>query len=93
MRRDGDAIRRWNAAVREARDAAAERPLASGRPILLDNIFELDADAGEDIAPDGICPFLGQEAWVSATGRSIPAAHRMPSDAPSAISAAFTRRG
>lgn len=72
MRRDKDAIRRWNAAVREARDAAAERPLANGEPILLDSIFELDADADEDIAPDGICPFLGQEAWVSATGRFDP---------------------
>jgi len=72
MRRNSDAIHRWNAAVREARSVAAKHLLANGRQIRLDNIFELDADAGADIAPGGVCPFLGQEAWVSATGRFDP---------------------
>jgi radical SAM protein with 4Fe4S-binding SPASM domain len=37
----------------------------------LENIFPLDADAG-DIAPGGECPFLGQEAWVASDGRFNP---------------------
>ena len=72
MRRHPDAIRRWNRAVLAARQAAAERPLPSGRHVLLDNIFPLEADATDDIAPGGPCPFIGQEAWVSAEGRFGP---------------------
>ena len=72
MRRHPDAVRRWNQAVLAAQEAAAERPLPNGEPLLLDNIFPLDADARDDIAPGGPCPFLGQEAWVSAAGRFDP---------------------
>lgn len=72
MRRDVDAIRRWNDAVREAREAAASHRLPDGRAVLLENIFPLDEDATEDLAPGGPCPFLGQEAWVSAVGRFDP---------------------
>ncbi len=72
MRRSPEAIRRWNRAVLEAREAATERLLPSGRPILLENIFLLDEDAPQDLAPGGPCPFLGQEAWVSALGRFDP---------------------
>ncbi|MEZ5069359.1 MAG: glycosyltransferase [Bacteroidia bacterium] len=72
MRRSPEAIRRWNEAVRDARAAAAERTLPNGRHVLLENIFPLDETATEDIAPGGPCPFLGQEAWVSAMGRFDP---------------------
>lgn len=72
MRRDRDAIRRWNEAVLKARAAAGERSLPNGRPILLENIFLLDEHATSDLAPGGRCPFLGQEAWVSAVGRFDP---------------------
>lgn len=72
MRRSPEAIRRWNDAVLEARAAAAERTLPNGAHILLENIFLLDADATSDLAPGGPCPFLGQEAWVSAAGRFDP---------------------
>jgi len=72
MRRSPASIRRWNAAVAQARGAAAERPLANGETILLENIFPLDPDAADDLAPGGPCPFLGLEAWVSATGRFDP---------------------
>jgi radical SAM protein with 4Fe4S-binding SPASM domain len=40
--------------------------------VQLENIFELDASATDDLAPNGACPFLGQEAWVSAVGRFDP---------------------
>ena len=66
MRRDAAAIERWNTAV------AAAQAVAHGTAIRLDNIFPLDPDAHEDIAPGGPCPFLGQEAWISAEGRFDP---------------------
>ena len=72
MRRDKDAIRRWNTAVLAAQAAAAERTLSNGRHVLLENIFLLDEEATGDLAPGGPCPFLGQEAWVSALGRFDP---------------------
>lgn len=72
MRRSPAAIHRWNKAVTEARAAAAECLLPNGRHIVLDNIFLLAEDATQDIAPGGPCPFLGQEAWVSALGRFAP---------------------
>jgi hypothetical protein len=58
--------------VLAARAAAAERNLPNGKHLLLENIFLLDAQATGDIAPGGACPFLGQEAWVSALGRFDP---------------------
>ncbi len=72
MRRNPDAIRRWNRAVLAAREVASERRLQNGRPIALDNFFPLDPDARGDLAPGGPCPFLGQEAWVSTEGRFDP---------------------
>lgn len=72
LRRSPDAIERWNRAVLAAREAAAERTLPNGKHVLLENIFLLDSAATEDLAPGGPCPFLGQEAWVSAVGRFDP---------------------
>jgi glycosyltransferase involved in cell wall biosynthesis/MoaA/NifB/PqqE/SkfB family radical SAM enzyme len=72
MRRSPEAIRRWNRAVLAAREATTDRTLPNGQHILLENIFLLDEDATEDLAPGGPCPFLGQEAWVSAEGRFDP---------------------
>ena len=72
MRRSPDAIKRWNRAVIAAREAATEKTLPNGKHILLENIFMLDEASIEDLAPDGPCPFLGQEAWVSAVGRFDP---------------------
>ena len=64
MRRDAAALARWNEAVEQARAVALQRG------VLLENVFPL-GDAA-DIAPGGPCPFLGQEAWVSAEGRFDP---------------------
>ncbi len=72
MRRSPEAIRRWNEAVLAARAAAGERTLPNGKHITLENVFLLDAEATADLAPGGQCPFLGQEAWVSAEGRFDP---------------------
>lgn len=72
MRRSLDSIRRWNEAVEKARAVAAKRTLPNGQHILLENISYLDADATHNLAPGGPCPFLGHEAWISATGRFGP---------------------
>jgi pyruvate-formate lyase-activating enzyme len=72
LRRNVDAIGRWNAAVLEARAAASQVRLPSGQMVLLENFYLLDAQAVSDLAPGGACPFLGQEAWVSAEGRFDP---------------------
>jgi MoaA/NifB/PqqE/SkfB family radical SAM enzyme len=72
MRRSPEAIERWNGAVLSAREAADRYLLPSGRRVLLENFFLLDDTASSDLAPGGPCPFLGQEAWVSAEGRFNP---------------------
>lgn len=72
MRRHSDAARRWNAAVEAAKIAAAERFLPNGNRILLENIVPLPEDVDVPDRATGSCPFLGQEAWVSALGRFDP---------------------
>lgn len=72
MRRSRESIGRWNEAVFAAREAVDRHRLPSGERVLLENIFLLDEDATKDLAPGGPCPFLGQEAWVSAEGRFNP---------------------
>jgi MoaA/NifB/PqqE/SkfB family radical SAM enzyme len=72
MRRSPEAISRWNQAVRDAWAVAEAHRLPNGERVLLENLFELDPAAVENLAPTGACPFLGQEAWVSAVGRFDP---------------------
>jgi len=72
MRRNDQAIERWNAAVRETLQIVAENPLANGKLVVLENIYELDSSAKEELSPHAPCPFLGKEAWVSAEGRFNP---------------------
>lgn len=72
MRRSSAAITRWNDAVRQAFEVAERHRLGDGRTIVLENIYELTDTAVEDLAPGARCPFLGQEAWVSAQGRFDP---------------------
>ena len=72
MRRSADAITRWNAIVDSAYEMAERHRLPNGDQVLLENIFRLDESDEGDIAPDGVCPFLGQEAWVASDGRFNP---------------------
>ncbi len=72
MRRSPEAIARWNAIVDSAYEVAERHRLPSGDRVLLENIFRLDGNGEGDIAPDGECPFLGQEAWVASDGRFNP---------------------
>ena len=72
MRRSPKAIARWNAAVDSAYETAERHRPPNGERVLLENIFRLDENDKGDIAPDGVCPFLGQEAWVASDGRFNP---------------------
>lgn len=72
MRRSREAVERWNKVVDLTERAVAENPLPSGRRVQLENIHRLDPENRDDIAPGGPCPFLGEEAWVSAEGRFNP---------------------
>ena len=72
MRRNPEAITRWNAIVDSAQEVAERHRLPSGERVLLENIFRLNENDEGDIAPDGECPFLGQEAWVASDGRFNP---------------------
>jgi MoaA/NifB/PqqE/SkfB family radical SAM enzyme len=71
MRRSPEAITKWNRAVEEAHGAAEAHRLRTGKKVLLENIFPLNPSSDE-ISADGVCPFLGREAWVSAEGRFNP---------------------
>lgn len=72
LRRSPESVARWNAAVRAAREVAATSRLPNGAHVLLEHFHELKEGAAEDLAPGGRCPFLGEEAWVSAEGRFDP---------------------
>jgi len=72
MRRNSEAIQRWNEAVRRVFEVVKNHLLPNGKPILLENIGLLDEDAVIDIDPEAVCPFLGKEAWVNTEGRFSP---------------------
>jgi glycosyltransferase involved in cell wall biosynthesis/MoaA/NifB/PqqE/SkfB family radical SAM enzyme len=72
MRRSPQAAERWNQAVRQAHEAADQHRLADGRKVLLENVEPLPAHQPLSAAAKGDCPFLMQEAWVSADGRFSP---------------------
>lgn len=72
LRRDSQAIGKWNKIVEEALKVVETHRLSNGEKVLLENIYPLDEKATENLLPEGVCPFLGQEAWVSAEGRFNP---------------------
>lgn len=72
MRRSPQSIERWNRAVADAHAEADRHRRADGRKVLLNNIEPILSAPQTDVAPAARCPFLGQEAWVSAEGRFDP---------------------
>ncbi len=72
MRRNREAISRWNDMVDSAYQVAERHRLPNGEQVLLENIFKLDQNGVREIASDAVCPFLGQEAWVASDGRFNP---------------------
>ena len=74
LRRSAAAIRRWNAAVEEAHEAADAARLPSGDRVLLENVAPLPEDPAVR-APAGPCRFVGKEAWVHPDGTFAPCPH------------------
>lgn len=72
MRRNPESRMRWNRAVLRAREVAEKNLLMNGQKILLENFHLLNDSNDVDANEQGQCPFLGQEAWVSAVGRFDP---------------------
>lgn len=72
MRKDKEAVRRWNNEVKSARALSEKLTESTGHTVRLDNIFEIDNDQNYMITEQAECPFLGKEAWVSAEGRFSP---------------------
>lgn len=72
MRRNADAIRRWNAEVEKIYALRDKRLLPNGKKIKLENFTILEPEATKDLAPGGACPFLGKEAWVNPEGKFSP---------------------
>ena len=72
LRRNSDAIARWNAVSRECRSIADQNFLPNGKRIRLENMYEIDRRHGGELPPESTCPFLGQEAWINHAGRFDP---------------------
>ena len=72
MRRSKEAIQRWNEIAIKSIEMAEIHRLPNGEKVLLENIYPLEETAETELVPDGVCPFLGKEAWVSAEGRFAP---------------------
>jgi radical SAM protein with 4Fe4S-binding SPASM domain len=72
LRKDQASIHRWNEIAYETLDVAEKVRLPDGSKVILENIYPLNESATEELIPEGVCPFLGQEAWVSAEGRFNP---------------------
>ena len=72
MRKDEEAIKRWNTEVHKIYRLRDELLLPSGQKIALENFTILSQGGVEDLAPGGPCPFLGKEAWINPEGRVSP---------------------
>jgi len=72
LRRSPDSIKRWNDIVKKAVEMAETHRLPDGSKVLLENIYQLEESATQELVDKGVCPFLGQEAWVSSEGRFNP---------------------
>lgn len=72
LRRDQEAIQRWNEAVKLARLAAQQHLLPNGKQVLLENFSAIELQEDTSSLSEGLCPFLGYEAWVAADGRFNP---------------------
>jgi hypothetical protein len=87
MRRNPQSITKWNAIARECINIAETTPLPplslhhndeksggimqNSKKIRLENIYELEESATNQIHPQATCPFLGKEAWVNHEGRCV----------------------
>lgn len=72
LRRNQDAINRWNEAVKFAHQIISQHLLPNGKQVLLENFSLIDAATDNLLQANGCCPFLGKEAWIATDGRFNP---------------------
>lgn len=72
LRRNTESITRWNDVVLKIKKIAAENLLPNGKNVSLVNFDILNDDATQNLMPEGVCPFLGEEAWIAPDGRFNP---------------------
>lgn len=69
LRRNTDAIQRWNKIVKKLREISEKYKLRNGKKIILENVYELNDLKNLNLVPeDWRCPFLGKEAWIAWDG-------------------------
>ena len=72
MRRDAQAIERWNEVVDLMELKAEEYRRPDGSKIHLDNIYKLGSEASDRLLSESVCPFLKEEGWIATDGRFNP---------------------
>lgn len=72
LKRSPESALRWNRIATTCRELASRLGQSRGRPLLLENFEDLDANNVSEQSHAGACPFLGKEAWVNAEGRFDP---------------------
>ncbi len=72
LRRNSDSIAKWNEAVINIRNIVVKNRLSNGKLLKLANFEILDETATRNLSLDGVCPFLGKEAWIAPDGRFSP---------------------
>lgn len=72
LRRNAASIARWNDSVLKVRKIATENLLPNGKNISLINFDILDDNTTQNLMPEWVCPFLGEEAWIAPNGRFSP---------------------
>lgn len=72
LRRNAASIVRWNDVVAKIKKIVTENLLPNGKPLSLVNFDILESGATQNLIPDGICPFLGNEAWIAPDGHFSP---------------------
>jgi glycosyltransferase involved in cell wall biosynthesis/MoaA/NifB/PqqE/SkfB family radical SAM enzyme len=72
MRSNENPIIKWNCYVAEARKAAEAHRRPNGDKVLLENIYPIPLAGRKEVPAEYVCPFLGKELWISATGKISP---------------------
>ena len=72
LRRNKEAISRWNQVVKQSKEIAQHYLLPNGKKVLLEHFDTLTDKAIDNLIPTGVCPFLGNEAWVAVDGQFSP---------------------
>lgn len=72
FRQNERTISEWNRYVKQAHAAAEHFRKPDGSKVLLEQIIPLRPGEAEQVPEEYICPFLGQELWISALGKISP---------------------